>query len=57
VVDCLGSLYVVVGEWINYAASELEITIYLLLDVIAEGPATRHVQQVMPFLKQMTAST
>ena len=32
VVECVESLFVVVGEWINYAASELEIAIYLLPD-------------------------
>jgi hypothetical protein len=34
VVECLGSLYMIVGEWTNYATSELEITIFLL-DVIS----------------------
>lgn len=32
VVECLDSLYMVVGEWVNYVESELEITIFLLLD-------------------------
>lgn len=30
VVQCLGSLFMIVGEWINYTTSELEITIFML---------------------------